>query len=69
MDVVHKPPFTADLDDGNPLAVPRLELRITVDRDLAQIETLLLLHLRHDAAGRLTQMAALGGVENDFGYG
>ena len=67
MDVVDEAPLTADLDDGDPLAVLRLELGNAVDLHLAHLEAELVAHGRHDAAGCLTQMAARRGVERDLG--
>ena len=70
MHVVDEAPLAADLDDGDPLAVLRLELRDAVDRDLAQLEAELVARGVDNAAGRLTEMAARRGVERDFGvYG
>jgi hypothetical protein len=67
--VVREALLPADLDDGDPLAVLRLQRRIAVDRDLAQLEAELVPRRVDDAAGCLTEMAARRGVENDFGYG
>jgi hypothetical protein len=58
-----------DLHHGDPLAVLRLELGIAVDRDLAQLEAELVLCLRDDAPGRLAEVAARRGVEDDLSYG
>jgi len=70
MDVVDEPTLPGDLDDGDPLAVLRLERRVAVDLDLTQLEAELVARLEHDAAGCLTEMAARRGVESDFGvYG
>jgi hypothetical protein len=55
------------LDDGNPLAILPLELRIAVDRDLAQGEPELVARRVHDAAGCLAKMAARRAVERDLG--
>jgi hypothetical protein len=67
MHVVREAAAPRDLDDGNPLAVLGLELRIAVDRDLAQLEAELVAGRIDDATGRLTQMAARRAVERDFG--
>src|SRR5262245_24969961 len=40
--VVHEGPLAVDLDDREPLAVPRLKLRIAADVDLAESRALLL---------------------------
>jgi hypothetical protein len=69
MDVVDEAALAIDLEDGDPLAVLRLELRVAVDRDLAQLESDLVAGRVHTAAGRLAEMAARRGIENDFGYG
>ena len=70
MHVVDEPALSVDLDDGNPLAVLRLELGHAVDRHLAQLEAELVARGRHDAAGCLAEMAARRGVERDLGvYG
>ena len=66
MHVVDEPPFSVDLDDGNPLAVLRLELGHAIDRDLGQLEAELVARRGHDAAGRLTEMAARRGIERDL---
>ena len=69
MDVVDEAPPAVDLDDRDPFAVGRLELGVAVDRDLTQLEADLYPRRRHDAAGRLAEMAARRGIENDFCYG
>jgi len=69
MDVVDEAPLAIDLDDRDPLAVLRLELRVAVDRDLAQLEAELVARRGHDAAGCLAEMAARRGVERDRCYG
>ena len=69
MDVVDEASRSVDLDDGDPLAVLRLELGIAVDRDLPQLEAELVACCGDDAPGRRAQMAARGGEEGDFGYG
>ena len=67
--VVGEAPPTVDLQHRDPLAVLRLELGIAVDRDLAQLEAELVARGRDDAASRVAEMAARGGVEDDLGYG
>jgi len=62
-----RPPV--DLDDRDPLAVLRLETGIPVDRDLLQLEAELVPCRGDDAPGRLAEMAARRGIEDDFGYG
>jgi hypothetical protein len=67
--VVDETPLTVDLDDRDPLPVGRLELGVAVDRDLPQVEAELLPRGTDDAPGRLAEMAARRGVEDDPGYG
>ena len=69
MDVVDETPPAVDLDDRDPLPVPRLELGLAVDRDLAQIEAELVPSGADDAARGLAEMTARRGVEDDFDYG
>jgi hypothetical protein len=69
VDVVHEAAAAVDLDDGDPLPVTGLERGIAVDRDLAQVEAELVTRRRDDAAGRLAEVAARRGVEDDLGYG
>ena len=58
-----------DLHDRDPLAVRGLELGVAVDRDLAQLEAELVARRDDDAPGRLAEVAARRGEENDCGYG
>jgi hypothetical protein len=67
--VVHEATPPVDLHDRDPLAVLRLELGIAVDRDLAQLEAELVVRSVDDALGRLAEMAARRGEEDDLGYG
>jgi hypothetical protein len=69
MDVVDETPAAVDLDDRDPLPVRRLEPGIAVDRDLSQLEADLVPSRGDHAFGRLAEMAACRGVEDDFGYG
>ena len=62
MHVVREAPRAVDLDDGNPLAVLRLELGIAVDRHLAQLEAELVarrLNTTRRAASQRWQPAAV----------
>ena len=62
--------FALDLDDRQPLAVPRLELRVAADVDLLQLEPDFRAHLRDDRAGAFAEVAALCVVQRDVGgYG
>jgi hypothetical protein len=69
MHVVDETAPAVDLDHGDPLAVCRLELWVTVDGDLAQLEAELVASRSHDAAGRRAEVAARRGEENDLCYG
>ena len=69
MHVIGKAPPPADLDNGNPLAVRRLELGIAVDRHLPQLEAELVVCRGDDAPGRRAEVAARCGEEDDLGYG
>ena len=67
--MVREAPPPVDLHDRDPLAIRSLELGIAVDRDLAQLEAELVARRGDDAPGRLAEMAARRGIEDDFGYG
>jgi hypothetical protein len=67
--VVDETAPTVDLDDRDPLAVRGLELGVAVDRDLPQLEAELVARRRDDAPGRLAEVAARSGEEDDLGYG
>jgi hypothetical protein len=67
--VVDETPPAVDLDDRDPLAILGLQLRIAVDRNLAQLEAELVVRGRDDAPGGLAEVAARGGVEDDLDYG
>jgi hypothetical protein len=69
MDVIDEAASAVDLHDRNPLAVRSLEPRVTVDRDLSQLEANLVSCPGDDAAGRLAEVAARRGEEDDLGYG
>jgi hypothetical protein len=69
MDVVDEAASAVDLEDGDPLAVRRLQHRIAVDRDLPQLEAQLVVCRADDPAGRRAQVAARRRVEDDLGYG
>jgi hypothetical protein len=60
-DPVDESPLAVDLDDGQPLAVGRLELGIARDVDLAVVDGLGVEGLPR----RLAQMAAVGREEDD----
>jgi hypothetical protein len=65
IDVVDERTTTVDLHYRQPLAVPRLELRVARDVDLAEVDA----GLAEDAAGALAEVAALRVEEDDVGYG
>jgi hypothetical protein len=69
MHVIDEPPPSVDLHYGDPLAVGCLELGISVDRHLAQLEAELVARGGDDALGRLAEVAAISGEEDDLGYG
>ncbi len=69
MDVVDEAPPAVDLHHRDPLAVGGLELGIAVDCHFAQLEAEFLPRSRDDAPGRLAEVAASRGEEDDLCYG
>ena len=69
MHVVDETPLPVDLHDRDPLAVCGFQLRVSVDRHLAQLEADLVPRGGDDAPSRRAQVAARSGEENDLGYG
>jgi len=67
--VVREAPPPVDLHDRDPLAIRSLEVGIAVDWDLAQLEAELVARRGDDAPGRLAEVAARRGEEDDLGYG
>jgi hypothetical protein len=67
--VVDERALAVDLDHGQPLAVESLELRVAGDVDLLELERELRAQRLQLAAGPLAEVAALGRVEPDAGYG
>jgi hypothetical protein len=65
VDEVDERALAADLDDGKPLAVTRLELGVAADVDRAQLEAELRPRLLDDSERPLAQVAALGVVDDD----
>ena len=61
--VVREGPLAVDLDDGDQLAVGRLELRVAVDRDLLELEPELVME-RPDLRQRTLAEMALGAVKD-----
>jgi hypothetical protein len=68
-DVVDERSPPVDLDDGQHLAVARLELGIAADVDLLEVEAELRLRADDNLARALAQVAAGGVVETDARYG
>jgi hypothetical protein len=69
LDVVDEQPLPVELDDGQPLAVARLEIGVAVDRDLLELEAELGAQLGELRPRPLAERAALGVVEGDPRYG
>ena len=69
LDEVRESSFAVDLDDRQPLAVPGLEVEISPDVDLCQLELQLGTKALDDSARGGTEVAAFGVVEDDPGYG
>jgi hypothetical protein len=69
LDVVGADALAVDLDDGNQLAVARLELGVAVDDDLGELEPKLVAKLLQLGLRQLAKVAALGLVKNDDRYG
>ena len=65
LDVVHERPRAVDLHDRQPLAIARLELGVTADVDLLELEPELLAQRRHLSPRTLAEVAALRVVEDD----
>jgi hypothetical protein len=63
--VVDERPLAVDLDDREPLAVARFELRVAPDVDFLQLEPELVMRGRDRLARPLAEMAAVGVVEDD----
>jgi hypothetical protein len=66
VDVVDESPLAVDLDHGQPFAVPRLELRISADVDLLEVEGDLRVHLVDDRPGALAEVTALRVIQADL---
>jgi len=67
LDVVGADALAVDLDDGDQLAVSRLELGVAVDRNLDQLEPQLVAERSELGLRPLAEVATLGRVENDLG--
>ena len=66
---VHERLRSVDLHDRDQLAVACLELRVSVDRDLLQLESQLVARSQNGLASPLAEMAPGGAVKPDPGYG
>jgi hypothetical protein len=69
LDEIRERARTVDLHDGEPLAVAGLELRVAADVDLLELEPELVPRGTHDALRGGAEVALLGVVEDDVGYG
>ena len=69
LDEVRERPLAVDLDDRQPLAVAGLELGVAADVDLLELEPELVPRGVDDALRGRAEVAALGVVEDDAGYG
>jgi hypothetical protein len=69
VDVVDEGALSVDLDHGQPLAVPRLELRVAADVHLPEVELVLPSKLCERAPRTLAEVTAFGGVDDDARYG
>jgi hypothetical protein len=67
IDVVDEGALAVDLDHGQPLAIPRLQLGVAADVDFAEVEAELVTRLGDDRAGPLAEVAPLRVVEDDPG--
>ena len=65
MDVVGEDALAVELDDREPLAVLGLELRVSRDVDLDELERSLGPRLLEDGAGPFAEVATRRGVEDD----
>jgi hypothetical protein len=68
-DEVGERPLAVDLDDRQPLAVPRFQLRDAADVHLLELEAELVPGRANDPLRRRAEVAAVGVVEDDAGYG
>ena len=69
LDEVCERPLAVDLHDRKPLAVAGLELRVAADVDLLEVEPELVPRGTYDALRGGAEVAPLGVVEDDLGYG
>ena len=69
VDVVDERAFPVDLDHRQPVAVARLELWISADVDLLELEVELVAETRELPLRPFAQVAARSVIEDDAGYG
>jgi hypothetical protein len=69
VDVVREQPLAVELDDGQELAVAGLEVGVAGDVDLDELELQLAPERDELLARPLAEVAALGAVETNAGYG
>jgi hypothetical protein len=69
LDEVRERALAVDLDDGQPLAVARFQLRVAADVDLLELELDVGADCLDRAACRGAEVAALGVIEGDPLYG
>ena len=65
VDVVHERPHPVDLDDGQPFAIARFELRVARNVDLLELEAELLACGPDGREPALAEVTALGVVDDD----
>jgi hypothetical protein len=69
LDEVRERALAVDLDNGQPFAVAGFQLRVAADVDLLEVELDLGADCLDRAASRGAEVAPLGVVEGDAGYG
>jgi hypothetical protein len=69
VNVVREDLLAVDLDDGDQLAIAALELDVTGDVDLLEVEVELCPQPVERRAGSVAQAATRRAVENDAAYG
>ena len=58
-----------DLQDGQPFAIPRLQLGVTIDLDLVEVEVQVVPHPRDKLTGALAEVAPSSVVQRDARQG
>jgi hypothetical protein len=69
VDEVREGALSVDLDRGQALSIPGLELRVALDIDQLEIEPELVLDAANHLERTLAQVAISGVVKSDLGYG